>query len=662
MAHERNPAAVVVGLGVGGRGAERRAATLASPARWPDGSATAPWRCGEPAHLDDVELRPSRLTPPAALAAVCSAERRDRASHTYGKSYRDVVRGLPRRARRPARRRRLPHRRGRRRRPARLVRRTPASPPSRTAAVRRSSAASRPGSSATDFAGVVSIDLTRLDRVLEIDRVAGRRASRPALSGRCSRTSCDPTATRSATSRSRSSSRPSADGWPPARAATTPACTPTSTTWSSRCGSSRRPASRESRRLPGSGAGPVARPPLPRLGRNARRHHRGVDAGAGPARASRRRRACASPIYADRRRRRPGPSPSRACSPPTAGCSTRPRRRCRPASTTVGALLVLGFESADHPVDAWIERAVELCRDHGGDGAGRRSRISDAGDAAARRRAADGRRRRRVAQQLPAGALHPRRPRADGRDRRDVRDGVHVGRASPRCTPASPRRSTRRLRRDLRRRLGHLPVHPRVPRRPRALLQRVRARAASARSCRCGPRSRRRRPTPSCAHGGTITHHHAVGRDHDRWYDHQRPDLFATALAAVKAQLDPAGILNPGVLDRPITPRTPRTRRNSVPTGAAIASRTRGVRRPGDCVENEGSVAEVDVDGAEERLAGGVAANVLGDPGRQQGRAICGVLPVCGVMTQLGADQSGWPSGSGSGSVTSSAAPPIEPV
>ena len=30
------------------------------------------------------------------------------------------------------------------------------------------------------------------------------------------------------------------------------------------------------------------------------------------------------------------------------------------------ALLVLAFESADHPLDAWIERAVEICRDLGG--------------------------------------------------------------------------------------------------------------------------------------------------------------------------------------------------------------------------------------------------------------------------------------------------------
>ncbi|MBT8493316.1 MAG: FAD-binding oxidoreductase, partial [Deltaproteobacteria bacterium] len=48
--------------------------------------------------------------------------------------------------------------------------------------------------------------------------------------------------------------------------------------------------------------------------------------------------------------------------------------------------------------------------------------------------------------------------------------------------------------------------------------------------------------------GGTITHHHAVGRMHKPWYDHQRPELFARSLAAAKRELDPVGILNPGVL------------------------------------------------------------------------------------------------------------------
>jgi alkyldihydroxyacetonephosphate synthase len=50
------------------------------------------------------------------------------------------------------------------------------------------------------------------------------------------------------------------------------------------------------------------------------------------------------------------------------------------------------------------------------------------------------------------------------------------------------------------------------------------------------------------AAGGTITHHHAVGRDHRPWYDRERPDGFARALRAVKRELDPSGVMNPGVL------------------------------------------------------------------------------------------------------------------
>ena len=52
-------------------------------------------------------------------------------------------------------------------------------------------------------------------------------------------------------------------------------------------------------------------------------------------------------------------------------------------------------------------------------------------------------------------------------------------------------------------------------------------------------------------HGGTITHHHAVGRDHRPWYDLQRPDRFADALVAAKRAVDPEAILNPGVLIDP---------------------------------------------------------------------------------------------------------------
>ncbi len=50
------------------------------------------------------------------------------------------------------------------------------------------------------------------------------------------------------------------------------------------------------------------------------------------------------------------------------------------------------------------------------------------------------------------------------------------------------------------------------------------------------------------AAGGTITHHHAVGRDHAPWYARQMPEPHGRALAAAKRALDPAGVCNPGVL------------------------------------------------------------------------------------------------------------------
>ncbi len=53
------------------------------------------------------------------------------------------------------------------------------------------------------------------------------------------------------------------------------------------------------------------------------------------------------------------------------------------------------------------------------------------------------------------------------------------------------------------------------------------------------------------AAGGTITHHHAVGRDHAPWYVRQVPGPFQDAMAAARSAVDPAGICNPGVLTGP---------------------------------------------------------------------------------------------------------------
>ena len=48
--------------------------------------------------------------------------------------------------------------------------------------------------------------------------------------------------------------------------------------------------------------------------------------------------------------------------------------------------------------------------------------------------------------------------------------------------------------------------------------------------------------------GGTITHHHGIGQDHSPQYYEENTELFAKVMRAIKDELDPAGILNPGKL------------------------------------------------------------------------------------------------------------------
>ena len=58
------------------------------------------------------------------------------------------------------------------------------------------------------------------------------------------------------------------------------------------------------------------------------------------------------------------------------------------------------------------------------------------------------------------------------------------------------------------------------------------------------------------AAGATITHHHGVGRDHVPWYEREIGELGTAVLRSVKRTLDPAGILNPGVLLSAENPRS----------------------------------------------------------------------------------------------------------
>jgi len=50
------------------------------------------------------------------------------------------------------------------------------------------------------------------------------------------------------------------------------------------------------------------------------------------------------------------------------------------------------------------------------------------------------------------------------------------------------------------------------------------------------------------ASGATITHHHAVGTDHRDWMTAEVGERGVAVLRAVKATLDPTGVMNPGKL------------------------------------------------------------------------------------------------------------------
>jgi alkyldihydroxyacetonephosphate synthase len=195
----------------------------------------------------------------------------------------------------------------------------------------------------------------------------------------------------------------------------------------------------------------------------------------------------------------------------------------------VRTLMVLAFESADHPVDAWMTRALELVRDHGGE-------VDEDPSAAEAWRTAFIRMPYLRELQVPAAIIADTFESAITWDRfeqfhgevmsatRSVIEEVtgHAGIVSSRFTHVYPDGPA-----------PYFTFHARG--RPDALLEQWRAIKQAVSDA-------------VIENGGTITHHHAVGRDHMPWYQRQRPALFGEALAAAKQALDPAGIMNPGVL------------------------------------------------------------------------------------------------------------------
>ena len=203
------------------------------------------------------------------------------------------------------------------------------------------------------------------------------------------------------------------------------------------------------------------------------------------------------------------------------------------------AIMVLAFESADHELDAWMARALQCCADHGG--------VPEAaGGGDAHREGAAGQWRNAFIR-MPYGRekMTPRGIISDTFETAITWDRFEAFHDQVKAATAQAIRQATGRPGQVTCRFTH--VYPDGPApyfsfhalgRHGALLeqwQTIKTAASDA----------------VIDGGGTITHHHAVGREHRPWYDRQRPDLFAAALAAAKRTLDPQGILNPGVLIDP---------------------------------------------------------------------------------------------------------------
>jgi len=489
-----------------------------------------------PPRIDEIALPTPRISGPDALRDILTAEPFERASHTYGKAFRDIVRAF-RRDFTPA-----PDLVAHPRHEDDIVRLLEWCTGSGIAAIPYGGGSSVVGgveARALDrFNGVVSIDLDRFDSILEIDRTS--RAARiqagiygPALE--------DGLRTHALTLRHfpQSFEFSTLGGWIATRSGGHYATLFTHIDDFVEALRVVTPAGiAETRRLPGSGAGP-----------SPDRLFIGSEGALGIITEAWMRlqdrptfRASTSVLFDDFHA---AAQAVRALSQ-AALYPTNLRLLDAGEAATSGSgdgsahVLLLGFESADHPLDAWMARALEVVRDYGGryaDGAGKTRR-----DAAASHEGAAGAWRNAFLQApywrdviVGLGAISETFETATTWNRFEelhagVMDSVRSeldrlcggGSVTCRFTHVYPD--------------GPAPYFTVIaPSRPERQLEDWDAikEIASAALLRFG---------------GTITHHHAVGRDHMPWYRAQRPPLFGDALAAAKDALDPRGIMNPGVL------------------------------------------------------------------------------------------------------------------
>ncbi|GIW42562.1 MAG: alkyldihydroxyacetonephosphate synthase [Candidatus Binatia bacterium] len=493
----------------------------------------------DPPRIEEIRLRPPRVRPPAQLDAVASAHPYDRASHTYGKGFRDVVRAL-RRDFSPA--------------PDVVV--FPKDEEQIDAVLEwasREKLAVIPyggGSSVVGgveprvgdaYAGAVTLDLRRFDRVLEVDRVSRAARIQAGVYGPRLEEQLKP---HGLTLRHfpQSFEFSSLGGWIATRSGGHYATLYTHIDEFVESLRVRTPGGAvETRRLPASGAGP-----------DPNRLFIGSEGILGVITEAWMRvqdrpkyRASAAVTFADfadaveavRAIAQAGLYPSN-CRLLDAG-----EALVSGAGTGAEHVLVLGFESADHPPDAWMDRALECCRDHGGrvpEGAGKTRTDPEAG-----REGAAGAWRKAfleapylrdalvclgmVTETFETAVTWDRFGEFHAGVREAVEDALRricgSGMVTCRFTHVYPD--------------GPAPYYTvTAPGKKASQLEQwdeIKAAASEA----------------VLRLGGTITHHHAVGRDHRPWYDRERPGVFGEMLKAAKKALDPSGVLNPGVLVDP---------------------------------------------------------------------------------------------------------------
>jgi alkyldihydroxyacetonephosphate synthase len=489
-----------------------------------------------PPALAQIPLRPPRLAPTAALAPFCSAEPYDRVAHTYGKSFRDYARGLvgdyaaaPDIVAYP-------------RSEAEVAAVVDWAGDAQAAVIPFGAGSSvvggvEPRIDGTRCEAAVSLDLRHLDKVLEIDPTSRAARIQGGVFGPALEAQLRPHGL-SLRHFPQSFEYSTLGGWIATRSGGHFASLYTHIddfVESIRMVTPQGPI--ETRRLPGSGAGPS--PDRLLIGSEG---ILGVITEAWMRLQDRPRfRAGGAVQFADFFAAAQAVKAIAQAGLYPANCRILDPQEARNSGAGDGsaAVMVLAFESADHPLDAWIARALECCADHGGTAERPGEPDAHRAGAAESWRTAFIRmpyarehmiRRAIIADTFETAitwerfeALHDRVKTAAEAAIRDVTG--RPGQVTCRFTHVYPDGPAPYFSFHALGRHGELEAQWRV----------IKSAAGDA----------------LIAAGGTITHHHAVGRDHRQWYDKQRPDLFAAALLAAKRALDPHGLFNPGVLIDP---------------------------------------------------------------------------------------------------------------